>query len=216
MDIQILSAIPGRLRLRISRLNYDSNYAAQVDRELKVLRFVTGIRINAPASSITITYDIKTISDTETRKTILEAIEQVDAQIAGAHLIVEKFTPNNVVFLNFDSKSQTSPTEKRDKEIVAESDALLQSEAPPNELSETIQPEPVVSTTSEAPLAISQSEEPWSNEQISSNEEISPLQESVSTSADINANKNNTVTPNANLVGETLKLTNQALVLLLL
>ncbi|MCU0534931.1 MAG: hypothetical protein MUD14_13650 [Hydrococcus sp. Prado102] len=257
MDIQIISAISGRLRLRIPRLNNDSNYADRVDGELKVLRFVTSVRINPLASSIAITYSTKTISETEAKKKILETIAQADHTIDEANLAVEESTPNNVVFLKFDSKSPDVQTNKTDKEIVAESqeaieqpelvettasvasletsqaEELSETSAPesialtqpqtthqaeklsPNGIGETNIPEPIETKESEAPLENPQMGEASPNEiaseQTSSNEKISPTQESASTSAGIEAQKNDTITHTVARVGETLKLNNLAL-----
>jgi copper chaperone CopZ len=305
MDIQILSAISGRLRLRISRLNYDSNYADRIDGNLKVLRFVTSVRVNPAASSIAITYSTKKIPEKEAKKAIVDAIVQADRTI-------EESTPDNVVFLQFDSKSQKeviaesevaieqpesvqtsaseatlqskepSPDELKETSIPepvettaseasleplqseepsetneTESVALTQEETSSNESKETSIPEPVETTASEASLETLQSEEPsetneiefvaltpeetYSNEsketsipepvektaneaapesyqaeklssnEIATNEETTPLQESASTSAGIESQKNDAVTPTGRHVGETLRLSNLTL-----
>jgi hypothetical protein len=271
--------------LRIPRLNHDANYAAQLDGELKVLPFVTSVRINPLASSITITYSTKKISEIEAKKTILETIEQVNHKIDKANLPVDESTPNNVVFLKFDSKSQNPSTKETDREIVTKSEVAIAqpetvvstaNEATPqaeelssnelsensiaepietiasetaldtllseelsetsasesialtheqttpqveelssNEVSETSIAEPVETTASETAPETLPSEEPSPNkvasEQISSIEEVSPLQKSASTSAGIEAQNNDTVTPTVDRVGETLRLTSSAL-----
>jgi Heavy metal associated domain 2 len=302
MDIQILSAISGRLRLRIPRLSYDSNYADRIDGNLKVLRFVTGVRVNPAASSIAITYSTKKIPETEAKKAIVDAIVQADRTI-------EESTPDNVVFLQFDSKSQKetvaesevaieqpesvqtsaseatlqskepSPDELKETIISepvettaseasleplqseepseTESIALTQEETSSNESKETSIPEPVETTASEASLETLQSEEPsetneiefvaltpeetssnesketsipepvektaneaapesyqaekLSSNEIATNEETTPLQESASTSAGIESQKNDAVTPTSRHVGETLRLSNLTL-----
>jgi hypothetical protein len=130
MDIQILSAISGRLRLRIPRLNHDSNYAAQIDGEIKVLRFVTGVRINPLASSITITYSTKTISDIEAKKTILEEIAQAETVVSTAN----EATPQ-VEELSSNELSETSLPEPVETIASETAPETLQSEEPsPNEV----------------------------------------------------------------------------------
>ncbi|NJK51520.1 hypothetical protein HC931_28625 [Candidatus Gracilibacteria bacterium] len=195
MEIQILSAISGRLRLRIPRLNHDSNYATQIDGELKVLRFVTGIRINPPASSIAITYNTKTISDTKAKKMILEAIAQPKPVVSTSEELSSPKITSDISRLKSIALTQDKTTPQTEEPLS-------------KKLSEPIIAKPVETRVSEATLEIPQSEKPSSNgiakEQTPSNEETSLLQESTSIYAGIEGHKNDTITP-------TLKLSSLAL-----
>jgi hypothetical protein len=56
INYQVVHLIPGRMRLRIPKVAYDSKYASQLNELIESLDFVTSVRINPGASSLVVKY----------------------------------------------------------------------------------------------------------------------------------------------------------------
>lgn len=78
MDYQIVHAIEGRLRLRISPLGTDAVFAGKLNQLVDATVGVSSVRVNSQAQSIVITYKPNKIS----QPALLQAIEAAMAQIA--------------------------------------------------------------------------------------------------------------------------------------
>jgi cation transport ATPase len=57
MDYQVVHSTTGRLRIRIPRLSWDSEFAQKLDGLVRTLASVTLVRINPAASSLVVTYE---------------------------------------------------------------------------------------------------------------------------------------------------------------
>ncbi len=73
---QIVHAIAGRCRIRVSQISGDPEYTYKLDRLLQSLDFVTNVRINAAASSVIVNYDIGRIASAAAQDAIFACIER--------------------------------------------------------------------------------------------------------------------------------------------
>ncbi len=74
---QIVHAINGRIRIRISWLGADSESASKLQRLVESLSFVTSVRINPLANSIVVSYRPRNITIDEAQDRFVDAIQQV-------------------------------------------------------------------------------------------------------------------------------------------
>lgn len=74
---QIVHAIVGRIRIRISWLETDSEAAAKLQRLIESINFVTSARINPLAASIVVVYKPKGLTLDEAQERFVEAIQQI-------------------------------------------------------------------------------------------------------------------------------------------
>lgn len=73
-DIQIVHAVPGRLRLRIPPIATDPDCADRLQKSIAAEERFTSIRLNPLTASIVITYEAEEMSDRERRSHLLELI----------------------------------------------------------------------------------------------------------------------------------------------
>ena len=75
---QVIHWVPGRLRIRIPRLTYDSEYAAKLSNLVGSVDFVTNVRISSAASSLVVEYHSEIGADASAtlQEQILTAIQQ--------------------------------------------------------------------------------------------------------------------------------------------
>lgn len=74
---QIVHAIVGRIRIRISWLETDSEAASKLQRLVESLSFVTSARINPLASSIVISYKPRNMPIDEAQERFVDAIQEI-------------------------------------------------------------------------------------------------------------------------------------------
>ena len=90
---QVVHAIAGRCRIRVSQISSDSEYTYKLDRLLQSLDFVTDVRINAAASSVIVSYDTGMISSAAVQDAIFTCIERAStAEIPAEVTITENIT----------------------------------------------------------------------------------------------------------------------------
>lgn len=81
-DYTIVHSVPGRIRLRISRLLHDAIYARRVEAQLLSEDIVLSVRVNRAASSLIIHYDGTDLSDLELGMRLLHVLEQLEDEDA--------------------------------------------------------------------------------------------------------------------------------------
>jgi hypothetical protein len=108
MNIRVIHAISGRLRLRLPHLRNDPIYASQIEKLVKELDFVTSVRVNPLASSLVITHP-KTLVNSEVESKLVAAIARLDAKTDLSSLPDTEYT----------SEKSTLQTEEIDHETVA-------------------------------------------------------------------------------------------------
>jgi hypothetical protein len=64
VDWQVAHQIPGRLRIRIPRLNWDDEFARRLQRSLLRTTAISESRINAAACSLIVSYQAEALSAT--------------------------------------------------------------------------------------------------------------------------------------------------------
>ncbi|WP_413162262.1 HMA2 domain-containing protein [Capilliphycus salinus ALCB114379] len=74
-DYTIVHSIPGRIRLRISRLATDADFSQRLEQILSEEEQIINIRINRAAASITINYTTQGTSDWELGMRLMNLIE---------------------------------------------------------------------------------------------------------------------------------------------
>lgn len=74
-SVQVIHAIPGRLRLRITPMLEKPEYAEHLQKLLAQNQIVTKLRINAEAASVLIEYESDRSSDTEIYENLISPIE---------------------------------------------------------------------------------------------------------------------------------------------
>lgn len=77
-DYQILHSIEGRWRVKIPRLGYDPEYAANLTAILQDSNFILHVRCNQAAESLIIEYNPQEISPEQLQEYILLSIEEAD------------------------------------------------------------------------------------------------------------------------------------------
>jgi hypothetical protein len=115
MEIRVIHAISGRLRLRLPRLRNDPTYASQIEDRVKELDFITSVRVNPLANSLIITYPEKTIAESEVESKLSAAIARLDATNAPSKFSANERPPEN-------SDSQSEDMAKKRFESPAEPD----------------------------------------------------------------------------------------------
>ncbi|ERT07347.1 hypothetical protein M595_2722 [Lyngbya aestuarii BL J] len=74
-EYTIVHSIPGRIRLRISRLATDADFSQRLEQILSEEEQITNIRINRAAASITINYTTQGMSDWELGMRLMNFID---------------------------------------------------------------------------------------------------------------------------------------------
>lgn len=77
-DYTIIHSVPGRIRLRIPRLQNDASYAKRVEKLLLTEDIVSSIRINRTASSLVIHYNGTDLTELELGMRLLRVLEQAE------------------------------------------------------------------------------------------------------------------------------------------
>ena len=83
-DYTIVHSVPGRIRLRIPRLQTESAFAHRLEKLLLTQDIVLGVRLNRAASSIAIRYDGTHLSELDLGMRLLQILEQAEQDSAAA------------------------------------------------------------------------------------------------------------------------------------
>ncbi|MBF2019321.1 MAG: hypothetical protein IGR93_04170 [Hydrococcus sp. C42_A2020_068] len=122
MEIQVINAFAGRLRLRIPRLRNDPTYASKIENKVKELNFITSVRVNPIASSLVVTYAKTSIAASEAKSRLLAAIACLDRpQNEPSTLLEAKSVPENSVLQKLDLQQQELQSEEIALETASES-----------------------------------------------------------------------------------------------
>ncbi|ACK70837.1 hypothetical protein PCC7424_2416 [Gloeothece citriformis PCC 7424] len=81
---QVIHAIPGRIRLKNSRLQRDNQYASQVQQLVESIKAVKNVRISPAASSLIVSYNFQTLPDTILLKEIKNCFHQAEQNKGSA------------------------------------------------------------------------------------------------------------------------------------
>ncbi|OKH20803.1 hypothetical protein NIES593_17485 [Hydrococcus rivularis NIES-593] len=189
MEIQVINAFAGRLRLRIPRLRNDPTYASKIENKVKELNFITSVRVNPIASSLVVTYAKTSIAASEAKSRLLAAIACLDRpQNEPSTLLEAKSVPENSVLQKLDLQQQELHSEEIALETASESpsqfdlheiDSLNHSEqieSLPDEITSSMAAEP---TPEPAEVSVAASEE-----------------ESVSIVSSVKSEENDSIKPN--------------------
>ncbi|MGP1387219.1 MAG: HMA2 domain-containing protein [Thainema sp.] len=79
-DYTIVHSVPGRIRLRIPRLQTEPAFGKRLEKLLLTQDIVLGVRINRAASSIAIRYDGTNLSELELGMRLLQILEQAEQE----------------------------------------------------------------------------------------------------------------------------------------
>ena len=79
-DYTIVHSVPGRIRLRIPRLQSDATYAKRVEKLLLLEDIVLGVRINRAVSSLVIRYESADLTDLDLGMRLLRVLEQAEQE----------------------------------------------------------------------------------------------------------------------------------------
>src|SRR5919199_3373312 len=71
----VVHAVPGRIRVRVPRIGYDSEYTLRLTVLTKADANVTDVRVNAAAASIAVSYAVSKISDEKMRVHLINLIQ---------------------------------------------------------------------------------------------------------------------------------------------
>jgi hypothetical protein len=77
-DYTIVHSVPGRIRLRIPRLQSEAAFAKRLEKLLLTQDIVLGVRVNRAASSIAIRYDGTNLSELDLGMRLLQILEQAE------------------------------------------------------------------------------------------------------------------------------------------
>lgn len=77
-EYTIVHSVPGRIRLRIPRLQMDAAFAKRLESLLLTQDIVLGVRMNRTASSIAIRYDGANLTELELGMRLLHLLEQAE------------------------------------------------------------------------------------------------------------------------------------------
>lgn len=83
-DYTIVHSVPGRIRLRIPRLQTDPAFAQRLEKLLLTQDIVVGVRLNRAASSVAIRYDGTHLSDLDLGMRLLQILEQAERETPAA------------------------------------------------------------------------------------------------------------------------------------
>lgn len=83
-DYTIVHSVPGRIRLRIPRLQTEPAFAKRLEKLLLTQDIVLGVRLNRAASSIAIRYDGSNLSELDLGMRLLHLLEQAEQETATA------------------------------------------------------------------------------------------------------------------------------------
>lgn len=80
-DYTIVHSTPGRIRLRIPRLQHDAIYASQLEELLLTEDIVLGVRMSRAASSLVLHYDSTDLTDLDLGMRLMRALEQTEQSV---------------------------------------------------------------------------------------------------------------------------------------
>lgn len=107
MDYQVIHSIAGRLRILVSRLASDSEYANNLKCSVESIAFVTNVRVNPLAKSLIVIYDKNQLKDS----LILEQIISLIRDEQRLKLITQA-TKKQITNLPLESRSEINYLEK--------------------------------------------------------------------------------------------------------
>ncbi|MFB2939074.1 HMA2 domain-containing protein [Aerosakkonemataceae cyanobacterium BLCC-F154] len=91
LNYRVVHSIPGRIRIRISRLVNDSEYGNNLQHLIQALDFVSYVRINPAASSLVVEYNFNNQGFTETiEEQIFQAIASAEKLPTQAEEITQE------------------------------------------------------------------------------------------------------------------------------
>jgi hypothetical protein len=73
-DVEVLHFIPGRVRLRVSRLKQEGEIAQQVHNAFSRVPGITGVDINPVTGSVLLHYDTKAVTTPESARVLSETL----------------------------------------------------------------------------------------------------------------------------------------------
>jgi hypothetical protein len=76
-DIQIMHAVPGRLRLKIAKVRYDTDFAREVRTRLSPLAGIRSVETNPTTGSVLVRYDVQTLASPEKARDVLDTVSQL-------------------------------------------------------------------------------------------------------------------------------------------
>ncbi len=82
-DYTIVHSVPGRIRLRIPRLQSEPAFASRLEKLLLTQDIVLGVRVNRAASSIAIRYDGTNLSELDLGMRLLQILDQAERDGEG-------------------------------------------------------------------------------------------------------------------------------------
>jgi hypothetical protein len=82
-DYTIVHSVPGRIRLRIPRLQTEPAFGKRLEKLLLTQDIVLGVRINRAASSIAIRYDGTNLTDLDLGMRLLQILEQAERDMGA-------------------------------------------------------------------------------------------------------------------------------------
>jgi Cu2+-exporting ATPase len=91
---KIVHVIPGRMRLRVSRLRHDPDYAQRLQTLLEADVFITSVRIKPAAASLVVTYHKSKVSDADIRLLIGRLLQAATEVIVLKPSKLESATDN--------------------------------------------------------------------------------------------------------------------------
>ena len=77
-QIKVIHAIPGRIRVRVPQLAYNSEYAQRLQQLALLTAGVTSVRINPSVASVVITYQADPSSNSETQSHLVNLIQTAE------------------------------------------------------------------------------------------------------------------------------------------
>lgn len=75
-EYKVVHSIPGRIRLRIRKLNHDADFATRLQALVSALKPVTEVRVDRAAASIVVHYRENSLSEVELQEQLATAIKQ--------------------------------------------------------------------------------------------------------------------------------------------
>lgn len=83
-DYTIVHSVPGRIRLRIPRLQTEPAFAHRLEKLLLTQDIVLGVRVNRAASSIAIRYDGTNLSELDLGLRLLQILERAEQEVPAS------------------------------------------------------------------------------------------------------------------------------------
>jgi copper chaperone CopZ len=76
-DIQIMHAVPGRLRLKVAKVRRDADFAREVRSRLGPLSGIQSVEVNPATGSVLVCYDTRTLASPERAQAVLDTVSQL-------------------------------------------------------------------------------------------------------------------------------------------